>query len=289
VEVITTRHEWREACEERRRGGARLGFVPTMGALHEGHASLFRTAADHCDVVAASIFVNPLQFGDPSDLERYPRSFEADNELCEAAGVSLLFVPEVTEVYPDFPTLPETRVHVAGPSLGFEGSDRPGHFDGVATVVTLLFSLTGPCRAYFGEKDYQQLCVVTAMVKDLGLPIEVTGCPTVRDADGLALSSRNRRLSQQGRGAASVLHRALEAGRLALADGQNPPFAALAMAREVEAEPQATLSYASCVDPQTLTPLRSLAPGAAARLLLAAEIDGVRLLDNAAAVAGRPS
>jgi pantoate--beta-alanine ligase len=185
--------------------------------------------------------------------------------------------------------MPETRVHVAGPSVGFEGPDRPGHFDGVATVVALLFSLTGPAKAYFGEKDYQQLCVVRTMVADLGLPIEVIGCPTVREADGLAMSSRNVRLSASGRAAAVVLSRALEAGQLALADGQNPPFAALAMARVIEDEPLATLFYAACVDPTTLSVLRSLAPGAPARLLIAAEIDGVRLLDNAPALAGRPS
>ena len=289
MEILRTRSAWRGACEERHRAGETIGFVPTMGALHDGHGSLFATAASQCNVVAASIFVNPLQFGDSSDLANYPRTFEADCELAEASGVALLFAPEVTEVYPDFPTMPETRVHVAGPSIGFEGADRPGHFDGVATVVALLFSLTGPCRAYFGEKDYQQLRVVTTMTKDLGLPVAVIGCPTVRDADGLAMSSRNRRLSEQGRAAASVVSRALEAGRLALADGQNPPFAAVAMAREVDAEAAATLFYASCVDPMTLAPLRSLAPGAPARLLLAVEIDGVRLIDNVAAVAGRPS
>ncbi len=260
-----------------------------MGALHDGHASLFRAARAECDTVAASIFVNPLQFGDPKDLERYPRTLEADAALAEAAGVDLLFVPEVTEVYPAFPAMPETRVHVAGPSVGFEGDDRPGHFDGVATVVALLFALSGPCRAYFGEKDYQQLCVVRTMVADLGLPVEVVGCPTVREGDGVAMSSRNVRLSEDGRAAAVVLSRALEAGQLALADGQNPPFAALAMERVVEDEPRASLFYAACVDPTTLTSLRSMAPGASARLLLAVEIDGVRLLDNAPAVAGRPS
>lgn len=260
-----------------------------MGALHDGHASLFRAARAECDTVAISIFVNPLQFGDPTDLERYPRALEADVALAESAGVDLLFAPEVTEIYPDFPTMPETRVQVAGPSMGFEGSDRPGHFDGVATVVALLFSLTGPARAYFGEKDFQQLCVIRTMAADLGMPVEVVGCPTVREADGLAMSSRNVRLSAQGRAAGVVLSRALEAGQLALADGQNPPFAALAMARVVEDEPLASLFYAACVDPTTLTVLRSLAPGSPARLLLAVEIDGVRLLDNAPAIAGRPS
>jgi pantoate--beta-alanine ligase len=286
VEVITTRAAWRAACEQVRGSGSSLGFVPTMGALHEGHASLVRAAAADCDVVGVSIFVNPLQFGDPADLERYPRTLEADVELAAAAGATLVFAPEVEEIYPDFPRMPETRVHVAGPSVGFEGSDRPGHFDGVATVVALLFSLTGRCRAYFGEKDYQQLCVVSTMAADLGLDVEVVGCPTVREPDGLAMSSRNVRLSPEGRRAATALFRALESGRSALSGGRSGTDAEAAMAASIEAEPRARLFYAACVDPSTLAPLDTLAAGARARLLVAAEVDGVRLIDNVPAVAG---
>lgn len=289
MEIISTRAQWRAACDAARAAGGTLGFIPTMGALHEGHAALFGAARTACTTVAISIFVNPLQFGDPEDLARYPRTLNADVGMAKAAGVDLVFAPDVTEIYPNFPQLPETRVAVAGPSVGFEGEDRPGHFDGVATVVALLFALSGPCRAYFGEKDFQQLCVIRTMVADLGLPVEVIGCPTIREPDGLAMSSRNVRLSEQGRAAAGVLARALRAGQLALADGQNPLCAAQAMEQVVAEEPMASLSYAACVDPTSLSVLRSLAPGAPARLVIAAEIDGVRLLDNAPATAGRPS
>jgi len=288
VQVIETRAAWRAATDELRRSGRRVGFVPTMGALHEGHTSLVAEAHRSCEAVGMSIFVNPLQFGDPADLERYPRPLAADLERAAGAGCDLLFVPTVTEMYPDFPTMPATTVSVLGPALGFEGADRPGHFDGVATVVTLLFELTGPCRAFFGEKDFQQVAVVAKMVADLAMPIEVVGCPTIRESDGLALSSRNVRLSPAGRLAARCLSRALARG-VALAEAGTPlAEAEAAMAAEVAAEPGATLFYAACVDPILLSAPRQVDVGTQVRLLIAAEVDGVRLIDNAPATIGTP-
>jgi pantoate--beta-alanine ligase len=257
-----------------------------MGALHEGHGSLVAAARERCASVATTIFVNPLQFGQARDLETYPKTLDADLELLEAAGCDLVFAPSVTEIYPTFPVLPSTTVSVRGPALGFEGADRVGHFDGVATVVTLLFNLTGPCSAFFGEKDFQQFAVVRQMVADLGLPVEIVGCPTIRDVDGLALSSRNRRLSPEGRAAAPVLIAALEAGRASVERGEGAAAAVAAMERVVAAEELASLFYAAVVDPSTFEVSEELAAGAAARLLIAAEIDGVRLLDNVGAIAG---
>ena len=194
MRVIETRAAWRSACDEQRDASGCLGLVPTMGALHPGHLSLVAAARERCDAVAATIFVNPLQFGDPSDLERYPRPREADLELLEAAGCDLVFAPSVSEMYPRHPEPPTTSVVAAGAALGFEGGDRPGHFDGVVTVLTMLFSLSGRCCAFMGEKDFQQVAVTRQLVRDLELDVEVVGCPTVREADGLAMSSRNQRL-----------------------------------------------------------------------------------------------
>ena len=247
-----------------------------MGALHEGHASLVDAARDADDLVTASIFVNPLQFGDAGDLAAYPRTFDADADVLATHGCDLLFAPSVEEVYPRYPEPSPTMIHVEGAALGFEGADRPGHFDGMATVVTLLFNLVGPCRAYFGEKDFQQLAVVRQMVTDLAHP-------TMRDADGLAMSSRNVRLTPAGRRAAPVLHAALRAGAAVAADGGDGRSIEAAMVATIEAEPRASLFYAAAVDPATLAPVGTPAPGAQLRLVIAAGIDGVRLIDNVAA------
>jgi len=286
VEVFSTRAEWRAANDEARRRGGSVGFVPTMGALHVGHRSLVEAARRSCDTTAVSIFVNPLQFSDPEDLERYPRSLSADLTMLEAAGVDLVFTPEVTEIYPRFPVTPETRITVAGPAEGFEGGGRPGHFDGVATVVALLFNLTGPATAFFGEKDFQQLAVVRTMVADLGMAIDVVGCPTLREDDGLAVSSRNARLSVPGRRAATVLSVSLRAGAAMIEAGASAPEAESAMADRVSAVEAATLSYACVVDPTTLRAPSELVASQTYRLLIAAVIDGVRLIDNMGAVAG---
>ena len=283
MRVITGRAEWREALDEVRARDQQVGFVPTMGALHDGHASLVAQSVAAGDVCVVSIFVNPLQFGQRGDLTSYPRDLEADVDVLEQQGCSLLFAPEVDEVYPSFPEMPSTLVTTRGAALPYEGAHRPGHFDGVATVLTKLFSLTGPCRAYFGEKDFQQVAVVRQIVDDLWLPVEVVACPTVRADDGLALSSRNTRLSPRGRAAAPVIARALGIGAERIAAGAPPSEAHQAMVAEVEAEPMATLEYVAIVDPASFEEVERFAPGIEVRLLMVVEIEGVRLIDNRSA------
>jgi pantoate--beta-alanine ligase len=272
----------RQALEGARAGGGRVGLVPTMGALHAGHESLIRRAVAECDTVCVSIFVNPLQFGDQADLDRYPRTLASDVEACAALGVDVVFAPGVTEMYPDWPEPPSTVVSVGPEAAGWEGASRPGHFEGVATVVTKLFAIAGTCRAYFGEKDFQQLAVVRRMAADLSLPVEVIGCPTVREPDGLALSSRNARLSPEGRRAATALWRGLSLAKVAVAAGERRPGAIAALVAEVVAsEPLATLDYAAVVDAETLRTPERLDGRRPLRLLVAAEVGGVRLIDNA--------
>jgi pantoate--beta-alanine ligase len=286
-EVVTTLAAWRERTDGLRSSGRSVGLTMTMGALHVGHRSLFERAAAECDVSVATIFVNPLQFGDPDDLAAYPRDLEADVALAGAAGVALVLAPPVTEVWPSWPSAPPTTVHVAGLADGLEGEGRPGHFDGVAGVVTKLLVATGTCAAYFGEKDYQQLCVVCQLVGDLALPVAIVGCPIVREPDGLARSSRNVRLSAPGRAAALALPRSLEVGRAALADGLSVARALEAMRDVVAAEPLVTLAYAAAVEPSTLRAAVEPEPGANLRLLVAGVVEDVRLIDNVAAVVGR--
>lgn len=281
VLVLRTGAELSAHVEAVRRRGGTVGLVPTMGALHAGHRSLIERAARECDHVAVTVFVNPLQFSDPEDLDRYPRDLEADVAVCAAAGADVVFAPPVGEMYPDWPDAPATVVTVGGPAEGLEGSSRPGHFRGVATVVAKLLSMAGACRAYFGEKDFQQLAVVRRMVSDLSMPVTVVACRTVREPDGLALSSRNARLSGEERHAASVLWRALSAGRAALHAGELRPDALSAvMAGVVVAEPLAELDYAVAVDADTLTEPASLATTRSVRLLVAARVGPVRLIDN---------
>jgi pantoate--beta-alanine ligase len=277
MRIVTTIAELRSGLHRSRAGGRRIGFVPTMGYLHEGHLSLM-AAGRECDEVVASIFVNPLQFGPTEDLAAYPRDLERDAKLAEQTGVDVLFVPDTAEMYPQ-PIA--TTVSVAGVSEGMEGTLRPTHFAGVATVVAKLFAIVGPCRAYFGEKDFQQLRVVQQMVADLSMPVTVVGCPTVREPDGLAMSSRNVYLSADERRAATVLHRALTAGAERIAGGAlDPATVERAMTAVVAAEPLAELDYAGCVDPSTLRRPNRLAPGSDVRLLVAARVGAPRLIDN---------
>jgi pantoate--beta-alanine ligase len=277
VEVVVTRDEFRKATSAARAAGSRLGLVPTMGAFHEGHMSLLQAAASSCDVVAASIFVNPLQFSSAADLARYPANLELDMAMAQAAGVGLLFAPSVSEMYPRGE--PETRVEPGGLADRLEGASRPGHFAGVATVVTKLLSLSGRCGAYFGEKDFQQLAVVRRLVADLDLDVEIVGCPTVREPDGLACSSRNRLLGPDDRRAAGVLFKALGAGRAALVTGaRHSAEVEAAMVAVVAAEPRARLDYAVVVDPVTFESPAPLSGGL--RLLIAAQVGPVRLIDN---------
>jgi pantoate--beta-alanine ligase len=290
LRVVETAAECRQALQEARAAGTSVGLVPTMGALHAGHVSLMDRARAECATVAVTIFVNPLQFGDPEDIAHYPRTLDRDLAVCAEAGVDVVFVPSVKEMYPDWPAPVATTVSVRGVSEGWEGASRPGHFDGVATVVAKLFSIAGPCRAYFGEKDYQQLAVVRQMVADLSLPIDVVGCPIVREPDGLALSSRNVRLSPVERRAAVVLSRALAVGRSLLEQGVSvSSTVAEAMRRTVQEEPQVRLDYAVAVGAHDLVAREVIADPAAVRLLIAADVGPVRLIDNCAGAAVAPA
>jgi len=287
MDIMESAGGCRDALDRARVAGRTVGLVPTMGALHDGHVSLIARARAECDVVAVSIFVNPLQFGDPEDMARYPRTLERDLFVCAEAGADVVFVPTVAEMYPSWPAPPATTVSVRGVSDRWEGASRPGHFDGVATVVSKLFSIAGPCRAYFGLKDFQQLAVVRRMVSDLCLPAEVAGCPIVREADGLALSSRNARLSGAEREAATVLSRALAAGQAAVAAGARSGDAvARAMRAAAADEPLVRLDYAVAVDAASLEEPGDLYDLSSLRLLIAAQVGPVRLIDNCAAVAG---
>jgi pantoate--beta-alanine ligase len=286
VEVVESVAACRAVLDRARAAGRVVGLVPTMGALHRGHTSLLDRARAECDVVAVSIFVNPLQFGDPEDIARYPRTLERDLQECAASGADVVFVPSVEEMYPSWPAAPSTTVSVRGVSEPWEGASRPGHFDGVATVVAKLFTMAGPCRAYFGLKDFQQLAVVRRMARELSLPVEVIGCPIVREPDGLALSSRNVRLSVEERQAATVLSRALAAGRAVLHDGERSGDAVgRAMRAVVATEPLVQLDYAVVVDADTLDEVAVLADHdqESLRLLIAAQVGPVRLIDNSAA------
>ena len=281
VEVTGAAVEFTGRLDAERRSGRRVGVVLTMGALHDGHASLIARAVAECDVVAVTIFVNPTQFAQPADLARYPRTLEADLEMAAGAGAGLVFAPPVAEIYPDWPAPQATTVSVHSLGERWEGPSRPGHFDGVTTVVAKLLAMAGRCRTYFGEKDFQQLAIVRRMVRDLALPIEVVGCPTVREADGLAMSSRNARLSPAERGAATALSRALAAGSEALRAGADRTVVESAMAAAVATEPLVSLDYAVLVDADDLEPTEPDGQdGRPLRLLIAAQVGPVRLIDN---------
>ncbi len=275
-EVVSDPACFAETMEGARKNGRAVGLVPTMGALHAGHRSLIAAAAADCDTVAVTIFVNPLQFGAGEDLARYPRRLEADLSAAASAGATHVFAPTPQAMYPQ-PFL--TTVHVGGLSADLEGAHRPGHFDGVSTVVTKLFALAGRCRAYFGEKDYQQLLVVRRLAAELGLPAEVVSCPTVREADGLACSSRNANLDEPARAAAPVLYRALRAGAQLIESGErDPKLVTGRVADVVDAEPLARLDYAEVVEAHTLE--RAVVLDGDVRLLVAARVGAVRLIDN---------
>ncbi len=273
MRVVRTREELREALAAAPRP---VGLVPTMGWLHEGHRSLMRGSRGIDATTVVSIFVNPRQFGSPEDLARYPRNERRDLETCQAEGVDIVFAPPVEVVYP--PGF-DTTVSVGAVARPLEGAARPGHFEGVATVVAVLFGLVGAERAYFGQKDVQQVMVIRQMARDLALPTEVVACPTVREPDGLALSSRNVRLSAEQRAAAPVLHRALEAGLALRASGETSGDAIRAeMQRVLATEPLATVDYVSCADARTLLELDRV--DGPALLSLAVLFGTVRLIDN---------
>jgi pantoate--beta-alanine ligase len=273
--VVDRRDAFRKAVDAERASGRTIGLVPTMGALHAGHLSLMHRASAECDAVVATLFVNALQFGPNEDLATYPRDLEGDLAAAEAAGVGYLFAPSQAEMFPDPPV---TVVRVAQLSDILEGAQRRGHFEGVATIVAKLLSLAGPCRAYFGEKDYQQLAIVRRLTADLSLPAQIVGCPIVRADDGLALSSRNAYLTPEERAAAPVLHLALLAGREAAARTADGGSVKAAMAATVARQPAFALDYAEVVDPTDLSALTVIDRDA--RLLIAARIGRTRLIDN---------
>ncbi len=276
MKIITTISEMQALSESLRREGKRIGFVPTMGFLHEGHLSLMRTARSENDVSVASIFVNPTQFGPNEDLDRYPRDAEGDRRKCEAAGVDILFLPQAKEMYPEKPSV---FVTVEGISDILEGAIRPGHFRGVATVVAKLFNIVKPHKAYFGQKDYQQCLVIRRMAAGLNLGVQVSVLPTVREADGLAMSSRNSYLNADERRTATVLFRALSAAReLFLAGAREPEKLKNKMRAVLQTEPGISCDYAEAVNPETLEQVADTAGGLV--LLLAVRVGRTRLIDN---------
>ena len=276
VRVVRNVEQMQALCRTLRREGKSIGLVPTMGALHAGHLSLVRRARTQNDVVIASIFVNPLQFGPNEDLAKYPRSFDEDCAKLGAEGVEIVFAPSVEEMYPDGAS---TFVYVEGLSEKLDGKSRPGHFKGVTTVVAKLFHIIPADQAYFGQKDAAQVAVLRKMVRDQNMDIDLVVCPIVREKDGLALSSRNAYLSESERNRALVLHRALMRVQM-LADTGEANAAKLAEAgREVIAEePMARLDYFEIVDPDTLEPVTDVRKGAL--VAVAAWIGSTRLIDN---------
>lgn len=266
-----------------RRGAGRVGLVPTMGNLHDGHLALVTAAADECRTTVASIFVNPLQFGAGEDFEDYPRTFDADAAQLESHGIDILFAPGVDEVYPDGRA---DTVLVAVPELSglLCGANRPGHFDGVATVVAKLLNMVSPDRAYFGEKDWQQLVLIRTMARGLNLPVDIVGVPTVRAADGLALSSRNQYLSQDERRVAAHLHRTLIDIREAVASGERDFGRLEGGGREALATAGFEVDYVAVRDAETLA--EPVDDGRALRVLAAARLGQARLIDNLAVGAG---
>lgn len=274
--TVPTVAEVRRVCDDTRRAGRVVALVPTMGFFHDGHRSLMRAARTEADLVVVSLFVNPTQFGPDEDLDGYPRDLDGDAATAAAEGVDILFVPSVAEMYPE---PPRTTVHVDGLTDRLCGASRPTHFDGVATVVTKLFSIVGPCRAYFGRKDAQQLAVIRRLADDLNLPVAVIGCPVVREPDGLARSSRNAYLTTEDRAAATVLWKALSAAADAIGAGERDAAAIQALAEStIRSEPRVRLDYAELVDAHTMDPATRLDGDLV--LAVAAFVARARLIDN---------
>ena len=276
MRIVRTIDELRGVLEPRRREGARIGLVPTMGFFHDGHLSLMRRAREASDVVVVSLFVNPTQFNDAADLEAYPRDETRDAAMAQSAGVDLLFAPDAREMYRHDAT---TSVVVGGVSESLEGASRgPGHFRGVATVVAKLLNIVQPGVAYFGQKDAQQVLVIRRMVRDLDVPVRVEVCPTVREPDGLAMSSRNVRLSATARAQALALKHGLDAAAAAMARGERDASKVEHRAREEMKLFRVEPEYVALVSAETLAPLRTLA--GEVLLAVAATVGGVRLIDN---------
>ncbi len=276
--LISSIEEIRHEIRSAQRSGETVGLVPTMGAFHEGHLSLIRQSTDNCDRTVVTLFVNPTQFDAASDLDNYPRDLDADFAACQAANVDWLFAPSVDEMFPEKPL---TFVNVEGVSEGLCGDRRPGHFRGVATVCARFLSIAPADRAYFGQKDYQQLAVIRRLVQDQNFPIEIIGVPTVRDEDGLALSSRNRRLSPDERRAAPVVYRALRAVQAAALEGEQDVAKLIELARaEISAEPLARVEYIEIVDRDTIVPVTTV--DTERRMAVSIWFGNTRLIDNIA-------
>jgi len=282
VKLIHSISEMRRFSREFRNKGTRLGLVPTMGALHEGHLSLVRTAKAKSDVVAVSIFVNPTQFGPNEDFTRYPRDLGKDCELLEREGVDVVFAPNAEEMYPEQPSLssePATWVTVEGMSDRLCGKSRPGHFRGVATVVSKLFNIVEPDVAFFGQKDAAQVAVIQRMVRDLNIPVQIEVCPTVRESDGLALSSRNAYLNPDERKMALVLHASLQRAQKLFGDGERNAAKIAAEAKKAFVwQPAVRLDYFEIVDPDTLDPITTVKNRSL--VAVAAFVGSTRLIDN---------
>jgi pantoate--beta-alanine ligase len=279
MEIFHTVTSMTEASRALRQDGKRVAFVPTMGALHEGHATLMRRARETGAAVVVSIYVNPTQFGPKEDFSKYPRMFEADCGICEREGVAAVFAPTDAEMYPDGLASVSTWVDESQIARRLEGERRPGHFRGVCTVVAKLFNIVQPDAAFFGQKDYQQLKVIQRMVRDLRYPIEIVPVPSVREADGLAMSSRNRYLNAEERSQALVVARALKAAReLFLKGEQNPERLEAAMREQVAGASLARLDYAEVVGGETLEQIPQARSGDVA--LIAAFVGATRLIDN---------
>jgi pantoate--beta-alanine ligase len=274
VRTIADAREW--IGQAQREPGTVVGLVPTMGSLHEGHLSLIREARASCDVVVVSIFINPIQFGADEDLDSYPVDIEKDVELLAPEGVGIVFAPAAAEVYPKgF----ETRIDVGSVTEGLCGQSRPGHFDGVATVIAKLFNIIAPDKAYFGQKDAQQVVVIKRLVSDLNFSVEIVTCPIVRDDDGLALSSRNSYLSTEERSQAAVLYRSLTQARDAVAGGETRSAKLKRMIRKtIAAQFMVDFEYARIVDPETLEPVDEV--DGPVLVAVAATVSNARLIDN---------
>jgi pantoate--beta-alanine ligase len=277
MQILTTAAGLQAYTEQARRTGKRVGLVPTMGALHAGHLQLVQAARDECDEVIVSLFVNPTQFNNADDFRLYPRLPEADAALLTPVGCTALFVPSVDEIYPH-PTV--LRFDFGALERVMEGAHRPGHFNGVATVVSKLFHLGRPHRAYFGQKDWQQVAVIRQLVADLSFDLEIVACPTIREADGLAMSSRNLRLDGAARAAAPLLHQVLVEAAAAVRQGVAPAQVKAAAEARLTTEPLIKPEYFEVADAHTLQPLEEYVADRDVVLCLAAHLGGVRLIDN---------
>lgn len=276
MKLLHTIKEVREQVSKARGEGKSIGLVPTMGALHEGHLTLVKNAKSECDFVIVSVFVNPTQFGPSEDFNKYPRTLETDAKKCEESGVDIVFAPSAAEMYPEgF----DSWVVVSGLTDTLEGERRPGHFRGVTTVCSKLFNITTADRAFFGQKDYQQLKVIQKMVRDLNMPIEITPVNIVRESDGIALSSRNTYLSESERKAAIVLSRSLSKAKSSFEGGErNTSIIRSIVEEEINSEPIANIDYIVIVDAETLAPIDAISKSAV--VLLAVRFGKTRLIDN---------